>query len=83
MQTWAPHIIRLLEEPEIGVLLGATALLLGVVSRSYHGAPAEQSLYSTTWMRFLEVALRCGCLGWSSCTWTGLSTAMGMLCCRV
>ena len=38
-QTWAPHIIRLLEEPEIGVLLGATALLLGVVSSSYHGAP--------------------------------------------
>ena len=38
MQTWAPHIIRLLEEPEIGVLLGATALLLGVVSSSYHGA---------------------------------------------
>jgi hypothetical protein len=37
MQTWAPHIIRLLEEPEIGVLLGATALLLGVVSSSYHG----------------------------------------------
>lgn len=37
MQTWSVHIIRLLEEPEIGVLLGATALLLGVVSRSYHG----------------------------------------------
>lgn len=37
LQTWSVHIIRLLEEPEIGVLLGAAALLLGLVSRSYHG----------------------------------------------
>lgn len=40
MQIWSKHIAALLSEPEIGVLLGATALLLGIVSRSYTGFEA-------------------------------------------
>jgi hypothetical protein len=60
MQTWAPHIIRLLEEPEIGVLLGATALLLGVVSSSYHGAPGSWKLD--------VVGLCCPHCCWVSCS---------------
>ena len=34
-QTWSVHINHLLEQPEVGVLLGTTALLLGIVARSY------------------------------------------------
>ena len=42
LQTWSVHIGHLLEEHEIGVLLGATALLLGIVSRSYQVCSAAR-----------------------------------------
>lgn len=36
-QEWGPKIASLLEERDVGVLLGITTLLVGIVSRDYEG----------------------------------------------
>lgn len=36
-QEWGPKIASLLEERDVGVLLGITTLLVGIVSRDFEG----------------------------------------------
>ena len=38
MQVWGVRMATMLEDRDLGVLLGLSTLLLGVVSRSYEGA---------------------------------------------